>query len=249
MIETEPKKEVLRIIAAGEKAGVRLRVLGGLAVCITSASAASHPRLKRAYADIDLVGLGKDERRITSLFMELGYEPNQRFNALHGRTRMIFNDPRNMNHVDIFLDKFQMCHSLDLRGRLMDGYLSLTIADLLLSKLQIIEMNEKDLKDILSILLDHEISETETKDRLDGCYVSNLTAHDWGFYTTASDNLARVKEKIDEYLQDNEAERVRSRVERLLHAMNSAEKSLKWKLRAKMGRRLEWYELPDEVDR
>lgn len=248
MIEKDARKEAERIIHAGEAEGVRLRVLGGLAIYLTCPSAATHEKLKRSYADIDMVGLEKDGPRLAKFFTQLGYEPDQRFNALHGRRRMIFYNPDDSSHIDVFLDQFQMCHTLSLKGRLLDGYLSLPQADLLLTKLQVVELNEKDMKDILSILLDHAIGE-EAPDRLDLSYIIRLTGNDWGLHTTLSDNLVRVKEQLSDYLQGDDAAVVGQRTDQILGAMKATPKSLRWQARAKIGRRMEWYELPDEVRR
>ena len=212
MIEKDAKLEVERILRAGEKEGVRLRVLGGLAVYLTCPSAVRHARLKRTYADIDLAGLGKDGPHIARLFLQLGYQPDQRFNALHGQTRLIFYNPDDGSHVDIFLDQFQMCHTLDLKKRLLEGYLSLTLVDLLITKLQIVELNEKDIKDILSILLDHADG-AEAPDRLDLDYLTSLTDNDWGLYTTLSDNLVKVQQFLSDYLLGDEVEVVKGRIE------------------------------------
>jgi hypothetical protein len=248
MIEKDASLEVERVIREAEKASIRLRVLGGLAVYMTCPSATGHTRLKRSYADIDLVGLEKDGSRLGKLFQQLGYEPDQRFNALHGQTRMIFYNSNDGSHVDVFLDRFQMCHTLDLRKRLLEGYLSLTLADLLITKLQIVELNEKDIKDILSILLDHAIG-SEMPSQLDMNYLTGLTGGDWGLYTTLSDNLVKIKELLPDFLFEDEARLVKQRIEQVLLTMESAPKSLRWKVRSKVGRRVEWYDLPDEVRR
>jgi hypothetical protein len=248
MIEKDAKKEAIRIIGSGEQSGLRLRVLGGLAVYLTCPSASSHARLSRNYADIDLVGLGKDGSRLGAFFRGLGYTPDQRFNALHGLTRMLFHNPEDGSHVDVFLDRFQMCHTLDLRQRLMEGYLALTMADLLVTKLQIVEMNEKDMKDCLAILLDHALG-PEASTTIDRDYLAALTGRDWGLFTTLGDNLAKVKEHVADYLQPEEAGVVGRRVDDLLQAMQAAPKTLAWRARAKIGRRMEWYDLPDEVRR
>jgi len=248
MIEKDAKREVERIIRAGENAGIRLRVLGGLAVYLTCPSAVTHPRLKRSYADIDLAGLEEDGPHLGQFFTQLGYRPDQRFNALHGRTRMIFYNPDDGSHVDVFLDRFQMCHNLDLRERLLGGYISLTLADLLITKIQIVELNEKDIKDILAILLDHPIG-SEAPDRLDLDYLVRLTSNDWGLYTTLSDNLIKSKENLADYLQGDEVDLVKRQLEQILQKMQMAPKSLRWRGRAKIGRRVEWYDLPDEVKR
>jgi hypothetical protein len=248
MIEKDARIEVERIVNCGEKEALRLRTLGGLAIFITCPSARAHPGLKRAYADIDLVGLGKDGPRLGQLFTGLGYSPDQRFNALHGLQRMIFYNPEDNSHVDVFLDRFQMCHTLDLRARLLEGYLTLPLADLLLTKLQIFELNEKDMKDILAILLDHALGE-ESPDHLNSEYLARLTGQNWGLYTSISDNLQRVKAQAADFLEARETVLVTERVGELLKKMAAAPKSLKWQARARIGRRMEWYDLPDEVNR
>jgi len=248
MIEKDAKREVERIISSGEKAGIRLRVIGGLAVYLSCPSAVTHDRLKRSYADIDLAGLEKDGPRLGQFFTQLGYAPDQRFNALHGQRRMIFYNPDDGSHVDVFLDQFQMCHTLNLRQRLLEGTLTLTLADLLITKLQIVEMNEKDMKDILAILLDHAIG-AEASDKLDLDYLTRLTSSDLGLYTTLSDNLVKVKGHLSEYLLGGEIDLVEQRIDQTLRTIDAAPKSLRWRARAKVGRRMEWYELPDEVKR
>lgn len=248
MIEKDAKLEVERIIHAGEAAGISLRVLGGLAIYISCPSAATHPTLKRTHADIDLAGLVKDGSRLSRFFADLGYVPDQRFNALHGSTRMIFHNPEDASHVDIFLDRFQMCHSLDLRQRLLPEYLTLPLIDLLITKLQIVELNEKDMKDILAILVDHEAG-PEAQDRCDLDYLTKLCGSDWGLYTTLSDNLLKTKNHTLDYLQNDEAKRTEEKLEEILRRMQAAPKSLRWRARARIGRRIKWYDLPDEVNR
>jgi hypothetical protein len=248
MIEQDAGQEVRRIVADGEAAGLHLRALGGVAVSLACPSAATHPRLKRAYADIDLVGLTREGPRLGAFFSQLGYIPDQRFNALHGLTRLLFYNPADGGHVDVFLDRFQMCHTIDLRRRLLEGYLTLTLADLMITKLQIVEMNLKDMQDCLAILLDHELG-PESLGQLDQNYLAGLTSRDWGLFTTLGDNLEKVKEHSADFLLSDEAYTVAARVDGILQAMQSAPKSLGWRARSRIGRRLEWYDVPDEVRR
>jgi len=248
MTEKNLRQEVENIIAGGESSGFRLRALGGIAVSLTCPSAEIHSRLKRDYADIDLVGLSSDGSQIKSFFARLGYSPDIRFNALHGLSRLLYYSPAGNSHIDIFLDRFQMCHSIDLRRRLLQGYLTVTMADLMVTKLQIVEMNEKDMQDCLAILLDHELG-PEVSSRIDQNYIASLAARDWGLYTTLSDNLGKVKEHLGDFLLSKEVQVINQRVEGILDAMQLAPKSLGWRARAKIGRHLEWYDLPDEVKR
>lgn len=242
-------ERALEIIQAGDEKGVCLRLLGGLAVRIASPSTCSQAYLQREYADIDFAGLGRDRWKIKDLFLELGYVPDDRFNALHGRTRLIFYPPDGGSHVDIFLDRFQMCHILDLRQRLFADYRTLALADLLVTKLQVVQMNAKDLMDILAILLDHGVQSGEAREVIDLAYLASLVSTDWGLYTTMSDNLRRTRDEFSGILEPLQRETVSNRIDAILRAMDTAPKTVAWKLRAKVGRRMEWFELPDEVNR
>lgn len=238
-----------RLISSAEQKGLPLRLLGGLAVRITSPHGSTHYLLRRSYADIDLVGLSRDVRRIKDIFLEQGYVSDTRFNALHGETRLIFYDPANDKHIDVFLDQFNMCHKIDLRKRLLPGYKTLTLADLLVTKLQIVQLNTKDMMDIYALILDHEVAVEENSESIDGTYIAGLAGKNWGLFTTLSDNLHRVQEEWAGFLEEAEASIVRDRADRLLNWMEAAEKSMAWKIRARIGRRMKWYDLPDEVAR
>ena len=148
-------EEAERIIQGAEAKGIALRLLGGMAVSIRCPSA-SKPPLSRRRVDIDVMGRRRDTAKINQLFKELGYRPRERFNALQG-SRLIFNDLKNQRRVDVFLDVFQMCHKFDFRDRLALEPKTIPLSDLLSTKLQIVEINEKDVKDIFAILLDHEV--------------------------------------------------------------------------------------------
>src|SRR5262249_46465252 len=144
-------EEAARVAGAAAGEGLALRVAGGVGIALTCPSARVPP-LRRAYADIDLAGRSRDRRGIGALFSRVGYEPDAQFNALHGARRLFFWDAANGRQVDVFLDRFEMCHHIDLAERLDSPGPALPLADLLLMKLQIVEANAKDLADILTLL-------------------------------------------------------------------------------------------------
>lgn len=249
MADPDLVEQSLKIIHSGDECGIPLRLLGGLAVSLSSPSSTAHKRLKRSYADIDMVGLSRDKWRIKKLFNDLRYLPDERFNALHGRTRLIFYPPDGERHIDIFLDRFQMCHSVDLRQRLFPGYLTLSMADLLLTKLQVVQMNTKDMQDILAIIMDHSVGAAESLEMIDIRYLGKLTSTHWGLYTTLSDNLHRSMEETENFLNGEDQLTVKTRIKVMIKTLEESPKSVTWQMRSKIGRRIEWYELPDEVNR
>ncbi len=237
-------EEAERILQRAEAKGITLRLLGGMAVSVRCPSA-SKPPLSRRRVDIDVMGRRKDTAKINQLFKELGYKPRERFNALHG-SRLIFNDIRNQRRVDVFLDVFQMCHKFDFRDRLTLEPKTIPLSDLLSTKLQIVEINEKDVKDIYAVLLDHEVSEGEGPDRVDAGYLSKLCAEDWGVYKTFTMNLDKLVKYAESIGLDQEQnKRIADRAGKLKNSIEAAPKSMGWKMRAAVGERKRWYELPE----
>jgi len=238
----DPIAEAGRIAEAAKRAGVKVKLLGGAGINLHSPSAA-RPPLKRKYGDLDYAISKKDRKLVLSLFPSLGYEANERFNLMNGDTRLYFFDSGHGRQVDIFIDVFKMSHVIDLRGRLDGDGPCATPADLLLSKLQIYEINRKDLIDVIALVLDHPIGEGD--DAIDARYVARLACEDWGLCRTVQLNIPRLLHTLDEL--DVDRELVRSRVAEIQGAIDAGPKPLKWRLRAQVGDRLQWYELPEEV--
>jgi hypothetical protein len=240
--------EAKRILDGAKERGIVLRLFGGVAVRYHCPSA-THRSLQRSYPDLDFFGRGKQGREIRKFFLDLGYAPNQRFNALHGATRLIFEDSKNLRVVDIFLDVFRMCHTLHLGDRLtLDDY-TIPISDLLLTKLQVVEINEKDIRDLIAILKDHDVVEkVDSRDRevIDAGYISTLCADDWGLCKTISLTLRKLTNFLSKYELEPEAKQIlEARINKLLHATETVPKSFRWKLRDKVGEKKRWYDLPE----
>ncbi len=231
------------LVAAGSDAGVRIRLLGGIAVYhLTSSS--REPPLKRRYHDFDIVVPRKAGAAAGRVFEALGYRADSHFNALHGAHRMIFRSSRGFV-VDVLVGTFQMCHRLELGHDLPEAGLTIHPADLLLTKLQIIEIEEKDLQDSAALLSDLAVSHQDlgiSPER----FIRPL-ASDWGFFHTVERNLPRVAEYGRTHLDSSRAEAVAGSAAALEQAMSDAPKSVKWKMRARVGEKVSWYELPEEV--
>jgi len=243
--DTDIVKEAQRIIDEAERSQITLRLFGGLAVRFHSPSG-THRSLSRKYADIDFMGLKKQARSMKKLFIGLGYTPRDIFNALHGDTRLIFNDIENGRRIDIFLDVFEMCHKLDFKDRLLIDKYTIPLADLLATKLQVVEITEREYRDIISLINDHEITDTETPDAINGQYLAKLCGDDWGMYKTFMINLENISAALAQYQLDKDVEKtVRKRIEDLKTRIDNAPKGTRWKLRSKIGEKKQWYELPE----
>lgn len=242
------ESEATRVLEAAGRDQLSLRLLGGVAIAILARQALPKP-LERTYADIDCMVNREDGRRARTLLLALGYEADRSFNSLHGSRRLLFYDLANKRRLDVFVGVFKMCHELNLAGRLELVSYTLAPSDLLLTKLQIVELNTKDLVDIVSLLHLCGVGDRPRSDVIDLPRLARVTGGDWGWYTTVSDNLGRVAPFAAEILVPDDAAAVAGRVRVIRDAIERAPKSLSWKVRARVGRRIQWYEQPDEVAR
>lgn len=242
--------EMNRLIEAARQQEVQLRAFGGLAIFVHSQH---NPRFfHRDSPDVDFV-VPREQRQLLEQFFEsMGYVPNKRFNLLNGARRQIYYQEKENHRVDILVGDFEMCHKLPLDDhRLQVDPVTIPLAELLLSKAQIVQLNRKDALDILSLILNNELGkDKDGKIGLDR--IAHLCSQDWGLYKTVTINLKRVQDLLaGEELSLTEAEKdlILERVRKIEQAIEEAPKSLAWQLRDKVGTRVRWYEEVEEVDR
>jgi hypothetical protein len=238
--------EAARLLERAAQANVLVRLLGGAAVGMHR-HVPFPPPLERRYGDIDVVVKKGHDRGLKRLLEKIGYTPNRIFNNLHGDRRLLFYDERNARQVDVFIGTFRMCHTLELDGRLGLHPQTLAPADLLLTKLQIVKINAKDITDAQALLLEHQVGSNLIGDAIDLSRLVNVTSRDWGWFTTFTDNLARLTPPPDTPLPRGAASDIAERVATIQQALVAAPQSLGWKARAAVGRRVPWYELPEEI--
>jgi hypothetical protein len=240
-------KEAERLLALAREQGARLALLGGVAVRLRAPEVP--PALDREYKDLDFAvarGGGADAER---LLRASGYEPQVMFNAMNGKERMLFHDTEHGRQVDLFVGSFRMCHEIPFGDRFAPGEPTVPLAELLLTKLQIVELNEKDVRDTVLLLHGHEVAEQDGE-AINSARIAQLCAADWGLWRTITHNLERCSEHVSDYqLPEGDAERVRGRLRQLLERIESEPKSRGWRMRARIGERKRWYELPEEVAR
>mgnify|MGYP000678059016 CR=1 FL=1 len=241
--------EMNRLVEAARLNSMVLRALGGLAIRVRSGDFQKY--FAREYRDLDFVVAENDRRKIEPFFQEMGYEANRRFNILNGGKRQIYLDPNSERHVDIFVGNFEMCHKLPMDDRLHLDPVTVSLADLFLSKAQIVELNQKDALDIASLLLFNETG-NDDNGRINLSHIARLCSQDWGLYKTTSLSLQRVAQAVgDEKLNLSEAERglILKRLSEIEQAFVQMPKSLAWQMRDKVGTRVRWYEEVEEVAR
>jgi len=235
-----------RLLGMASAQGVPLRLLGGVAVRIKAPSVP--PSLDRAYKDIDFAVTKKGGGAADKLLKEAGYEPHVAFNAMHAKERGLYYDEGNGRQVDLFIQSFRMCHEIPLGDRLELESGTVPLAELMLTKLQIIEVNEKDIRDTVLLFHGHPIADTDDA-AVNGAHIAKLCADDWGLWRTITANLERCRSHVGDYeLPAEDRERIEGRFDELLQRIEDEPKSRGWRRRAKVGERKRWYELPEEVE-
>jgi hypothetical protein len=236
-----------RVLDLADESGVPVRLLGGVAVRMRAPSIP--PSLDRSYSDLDLAVRKKGAGPLDTLMRAGGYEPHVTFNAMNARERALYIDEEHGRQVDVFIESFRMCHEIGLGERLVLEPRTLPLAELLLTKLQIVELNEKDVRDTVLLMHGHAVGESDG-DTVSAARIAELCSGDWGLWRTITANLASCKERVGSYaLEPGEADTVAQRIDALLERVEAEPKSRAWRRRAKVGDRKPWYELPEEVAR
>jgi hypothetical protein len=240
----------MNLIKEAEQRQAPLRLLGGLAFYLNSPKARELSQFKREYKDLDFAITSKGSRHIAETFKNQRWTEDQQFNALHGATRMLFYYGDNLDlQVDLFVGVFEQCHRLNFDKRLELSSQTIPLSDLLLTKLEIHQLNRKDILDIVMLLYDHDFGLVDSNEKADLDYIIDITRNDWGWYTTVNDNLTVIESMLQEFVTADEAQRIQNTIQWIRNAMAEAPKSIKWKMRNRVGRKVQWYELPEEVNR
>ncbi len=236
--------EAIRIVDFARSTGVHLRIMGGIAVRMHCTNL---DFCERPYSDIDLMGLSREATGIERVFEQLRYVPDKQFNVLHGGQRLKFEDHANNRHVEVFLDKFRMDHTMDFQDRLGIHDYTLSLTDLFMTKIQVVKMDEKDFHDLFSLFRDHKIGIDDREGVINARHVARLCAQDWGLYHTVLKNLVRLPEFYDHFKLDaEERESMDRRIWILRLRIIEEPKGPLWIARDRIGERLPFYE---EVER
>ncbi len=235
----DPLQESRRLVDSASSAGLVLRLLGGVAVCLQAPD--DQPLLPRKVGDIDVATKRDTKRAATDVLTRAGYAPDVHFNAFHGAHRLVFYDETNGRKLDVFMGDFSMCHVIPIADRLELEPLTVPLAELMLTKLQIVELTERDQRDIYNLIYHHDI------DDLDAGYIAGLCARDWGLWRTTKATIERCLANMGSYaLAPAAASTIAERLKVLWKRIEDAPKTTKWKLRNRVGDRVRWYEEPEE---
>lgn len=238
----------VEVVKDANERGVPLKLIGGQAVRLLCPL---FPHRARVDQDMDFASVSVAKRPVMDFLAEKGFQGDARFNLLHGDRQMYFTTADGLTSVDVIVDKLNMCHVLDFKDRIDRMPYTLDVADLLLTKLQIVELNRKDVHDVLHLLSGFEVKEGDEPGTIGMARVGKIVGEDWGWWRTVTGNLEKVAALAEGEHRDlvPEARHFDPVVQaRALRAWcDACPKTMKWKMRSKVGDRVQWYELPEEV--
>jgi hypothetical protein len=241
--KAEFEAEADRLLALAREEGAILRLLGAVAFARRCpARAHLRERLGRDYTDIDFAAYGREAPRIRAMLARAGYAEDPHVYVGSEGSRLVAEHAGIGMHIDVFFDKLEFCHTVVWKGRLEIDPETIPLAELLLQKMQIVEINEKDLIDTITLLLEFPLGDSDD-DTIDIGRVAAICAKDWGWWRTLTMNLDKVRQMAEHYGQitEDETRRVADQVRSALDRIEAQPKSMSWKLRAKIGDRKKWY--------
>ncbi|MHB1835447.1 MAG: nucleotidyltransferase family protein [Solirubrobacteraceae bacterium] len=245
--ETELLTEARRLIDDARERGIVLRLLGGLAIQLLTPEL---PPRTRSGQDLDFATVKASRKPLTEFLEAEGYVGDRNFNALYGDKQLYFTNSRTGLAIDVMVDRLHMCHTVHFADRADAMPYTLAPTDLLLSKLQIVELNAKDVDDILRLLISFDLVDSRRHDAIELPVIRDLVGDDWGWFKTISLNLERLRGTLrDPGMQLPPGGRLdpEAAVQMLQRTLDEAPKSRRWRMRDKVGERKRWYEVPEET--
>ena len=245
------RTRILDALAQDENKHVIMRLIGALAFRTHCPEFGYiQDKLGRKFTDIDFASYPRFVRDIRRILIELGYEEDKQVTQLFGDRRMLYHDPVFGRHIDVFFNSLDFCHKVSFVDRLEAEELTLPLAELLLEKMQIVQINEKDLIDSIMLLREHPVGNID-KETVNAEIIASTLGKDWGYWRTVTGNLRLLNEILDNYdgLSQEDRNVVRKRIQELETRIETEPKTLRWKARAKIGERVKWYKDVEELER
>jgi hypothetical protein len=245
---TAVQREAIEMVRESQERGVTVRVLGSAGVRMHCDHAAELlDQLERPAKDIDVVTLKRCRNQLREVLEGRGYVIDRDMLVAMEGQRYLYRHPDTGLEIDVFVDQLEFCHTLDMRGRLDQHEVTIPLEELVLHKLQIVKLTTKDFMDLATLLAAHDVRDEGGHEQIDAGYIANLLARDWGFHRTAVENLTRVGERVSQVVAHSEPRaRAVEGIERLQAAIERVPKSMSWRLRARVGERVQWWQDVDD---
>ncbi|MEM4717552.1 MAG: hypothetical protein QXE81_02180 [Desulfurococcaceae archaeon] len=258
-------EEISVLIDKARERGIVIRAMGAVAVYYHLKNSGNELCIKFyetmgrlqageiKFTDVDFVAYKRNRNAIEKFFLELGFKPDEYINAFFSDKRFTFHHAQSNYTVDVFFTPLEFSHIVDLEGRLELHPYTLTPTDLLLLKLQIHDINRKDLGDAAALLACIDLSHEEKPYVINIDRVVNILTDDWGFWYDAVINLNKLPGLVESVMKDQPSAMIQlanstlGKINQLIKTLDEAPKSDKWLKRAKIGTKKRWYNVVEEI--
>lgn len=237
------------IVIETQKQSAIIRLLGAVAFYFHCPTYGHYQQeAKRHFTDLDFAAYFSHNAAIRKAFSILGFEEDREVAVVFARQRLIYHVPGTPLHIDVFFDKLDFCHPIPWVGRLEVDSPTIPLAELLLEKMQIVQINPKDVIDTVMLLREHPLDKSDA-DTINASRIAAMCARDWGLWRTVTMNLRKT---IDisagyDWLARDDREVVVEKIEQLLKTIQAEPKTAAWNIRNKIGDRVKWYKEVQEV--
>jgi hypothetical protein len=237
------------ILDEAKKRDITLRLIGALAFYIHCPQRNYiQLKAKRYFTDIDFISYIKYKSTVEKMFSDMGYEGDKRIQTIPGIKRSIFYASDHKLHSDVFYDILDFSHQIDFKGRLEIDYPTISLVDLFLEKMQIVQLNEKDVIDTAMLILEHDVGSSDQQ-MINIDWLSRVCKSNWGLWKTVTNNLSKLIRLLDKYdpIKPEERTLISERIKAILARIEQEPATLRWKLRNRIGERVKWYRDVEEV--
>src|SRR5208282_6556693 len=258
--------EAINIANIAESKSVTLRILGALAIRIHITNSVDLfsklgrlGNVNRLFTDADFVAYSKQRHKVRGLFEDQFKFQITSYAILQSKNRIIYSHPDGKFKVDIFFDALNFSHEVRFGNEPKNGRLKLDsptipLGDLVLEKLQIHEITEKDIKDLIAVLYEHRIGSDQDREMIDAKHIATTLADDWGFWYDANMNLAKVLTlaagyQTDGLISSDVLTNVKDKIDQLKQYVDAEPKSKDWNLRNQVGIKKQWWQGVEELSR
>nr|MDO8078517.1 hypothetical protein [Candidatus Freyarchaeota archaeon] len=242
-------EEGKRLVDLANERKLTIRLLGGVAIRLHTKNVEGFAKKLgrlgveggQEFTDLDFMAYKKQRDKIKEFLTSIGYIKRVTTISSAVSERQIYYHPKGWFHVDVFYDKLKMNHDIDFRKRLEIDYPTISVTDMLLEKMQIVKIAEKDIKDTCVLIRAHEVGEKE-EECINAKYIAQLLSNDWGFWYTVTTNLKGVKELAPDYgVEGQDLKDITSKIDKILEYIDAEKKGMKWKSRSIVGSKKAWY--------
>lgn len=228
------------------RVGVNGRLFGGVAIEMVAPWRTIFGS-DRPQKDLDLVIAFSDLPVALEELRAAGWLIDRRSVMLNGARGVHAALAETRVRMDVFTDPLRFNQTIVIGERLRFPGITLSATDLLLTKLQVVNATDRDVRDMAAMLAILPLSPASGHGQVDVSRIEQACSMSWGFHHGACLNLCRVGDLLagDEKLPLGPRTQATEAARRLERAIEGSAKGVGWKIRAWLGPRLPWY---DHVD-